>query len=95
MVRNPHVSEIINYQVYFVWCWSPLLAWTGYAAVNATLHRSDISLWGIDVLLTILIIFMLWKQFRGLARLSGFSSKKGISAFMVYLPIYLALLKIM
>src|SRR5208283_6093158 len=76
------IYEVLNYQFYYMYCWLPLICWLLLSGVNMTLHHSDMTIYWI-------IIFCVasWftgKYWVGFNNLMGFTFKKGIIPFIIY-----------
>jgi hypothetical protein len=80
------IYEMMNFQFYFIMSWSPVFIWIGFAAVRLTFLNADITL--LELFTTILGLWVLYTYYKCLYQLSGFTWKKGILPYTIYIPLH-------
>ncbi len=81
------VYEIMNLQFYFLSSWIPVFVWVGFADIKLTFLNADATL--LRLFTALLGLWVLYTYYKCLYQLSGFTWKKGISPYIIYIPVHL------
>ena len=79
------IYEIMNFQFYFMYSWLPLICWFLLVDVNMTLHNADKTFFWLTMICG--GSWFVGRYLVGFNKLMGFTFKKGIIPFILYVTV--------